>query len=386
MDLYVLDSMLRRVEVFDLYKSLIWTERLSTIGDFELLIPVDDRALTWLTIGRRLAIRDSIRVMEIETVEKKNTDEGRFLTITGRSLEKILEDRVARHAMIGTDTEPTWKISGTPGNIVREIFKKICIDGILSPMDKIPFMQDGILFPPGTIDESKDDISVEIGPSNLYEIFKQILDPFNLGFRIIRNFDKSELYFEVYSGNNRTTNQRELPPVIFSPQLDNLSDVTELNSRALYKNVAYVFGKFGFEVVYSAEASSSTSGFDRRVVVVNASDITEPPGPNLTSLLAQKGREALSQSRPLFAFDGEVRFDSQFKYQTDYVLGDLLEVQNAEGASNWMRVTEQIFVSDKEGDRSYPTLALDLLIVPGTWDSYDRTEEWDESDEHWDDL
>lgn len=385
MDVYVLDEKLRRVEVFDYYKSFIWTERFSSIGDFELVIQVEPRVLKYLTIGARLAIRDSMRVMEIETIEESNKKEGRFLTISGRSMEKVLEDRIAKYSMSSLETEPVWKLTGKPADLVRLIFLRICINGALSPNDVIPFIQLGMLSPSSTLPEPEDEISLEISPSTLYSTFKQICDPYNLGFRILRNFDFSELYFEVYAGNNLTTGQSTLDPVVFSPALDNLADTTELSSRALFKNVAYVFGKNGFEIVYSAEASPATSGFDRRVLVVNASDIDAPAGNELTALLTQRGIEELAKSRPVFAFDGEVPQRSFYKYGTDYQLGDLVETQNNHGAANWMRVTEQIFVADAEGVRTYPTLELDLRIVPGTWYSWDANETWDEVEGTWDD-
>lgn len=384
MDIYVLDNQLRRIEVFDYYKSFIWTERFSSVGEFELVIQVEPRALAYFVSGARLSIRDSLRVMEVETVEEKDSDEGRFLTVSGRSLEKILQDRVAKYSMTNLETDPNWKANGKPAEIVRYIFNRICIEGALDTMDIIPFIQPGTLSLPSTLPEPSDDILLEIEPADLYSVFKQICDPYNLGFRILRNFDFSQLYFEVYAGNNLTTGQTTLDPVVFSPSLDNLSNVTELTSTALYKNVAYVFAKNGFEVVYAADANPNTAGFERRVLVVNAGDLDTPAGPQLTSLLVQKGVEELSKNRQVYAFDGEIPQRSIYKYGYDYQLGDLVEMQNSRGYSNWMRVTEQIFVSDAEGDRNYPTLELDLVIIPGTWAAWDSNEDWDDAEGTWD--
>jgi hypothetical protein len=36
MEVFILDSLLRRSQVVDKFESLIWTERFSEIGDFEL--------------------------------------------------------------------------------------------------------------------------------------------------------------------------------------------------------------------------------------------------------------------------------------------------------------------------------------------------------------
>ena len=65
--------------------------------------------------------------------------------------------------------------------------------------------------------------------------------------------------------------------------------------------------------------------------------------------------------------DGEIRQNSQYVYNRDYYLGDLVEMRNVDGVANQMRVTEQIFVSDKEGERTYPTLAINTFVSTGSW-------------------
>ena len=51
-------------------------------------------------------------------------------------------------------------------------------------------------------------------------------------------------------------------------------------------------------------------------------------------------------------------------------------MRGGDGIVNRMIVTEQIFISDSEGERSYPTLTLETSVQPGTWASYDQTPEW----------
>jgi len=207
---------------------------------------------------------------------------------------------------------------------------------------------------------------------------------YDLGFRLVRDGDKSKLHFEIYTGDDRTTQQSVRTPVIFSPDLDNLQNVSEMQTIANTKNMAYVFGKTTSLIVYGNDATSETAGFDRRVLHVDASDIEETNPTILDALMYQRGAEALAGHRPLSAFDGEINQYSKYKYMRDYRLGDLIEMRNSDGATNHMRVTEQIFVSDAQGDRSYPTLTFNRLITPGSWDSWGN-ETWDEGgEETWD--
>lgn len=387
MEIYILDDLLRRVAVVDQFESCIWAERWKDIGDFELVIYSTVETRNLFKVGTNLAQTDSYYMMTVEYVENKYDSEGRsLLTVRGRSAESMLQNRVAKKTMSSLTTEPKWVITNKPADICREIFKKICVDGVLSASDIIPFYTSGAFFPPSNISEPDDIITVELDPTTVYQAIKDICDAYGLGFRFIRNFDTSEIYFEIYSGNNHTSSQTSLPPVVFSPELDNLQNVTEVSSSEGYKNIAYVFAKNGTAVVYAPGADASTVGNDRRVLMVKADDIELAAGPALTAALQQRGLDELAKTRGIVAFDGEITQNGPYKYGIDYMLGDLVEIRNADGFTNQMRVTEQIFVSDIQGDRTYPTLALDLLIMPGTWLSWDAMQHWEEATGTWEDA
>lgn len=283
-----------------------------------------------------------------------------------------------------------WKIVDTPANIAREIFQKICVDGVISSGDIIPFITSGNLFPADTIAELMDDITVEISIGTVYDVIKEICDVYEMGFRLYRNYDNSELFFNVYMGSDRTTLQSTLPPVVFSPGLDNLTDISQFTSVANYRNVAYVTSPNAFQIVYAIGADATTAGFNRRVLHVDASDIDLPIGTPLTDALIQRGTEELAKYRSLSAFDGKIAQNGKYKYQVDYFLGDLVEMRDSDGVTNNMRVSEQIFISDKEGDRSYPALSVNLFITPGSWFAWDYNQVWDDilddSDHEWDDM
>lgn len=461
MELYILDSLLRRKNVIDRFESMIWTERYSAWGDFELVIFSTLESRTLFQAGTRLAMSDSYRVMTVEFVENAVDSEGRqLLTVKGRSLEAILDDRTARNTFADLSTTPKWVLTGTPGAIVRQIFNEICRTNVNFADDEIPFLQLGSIFPASNIPEPDDVITVELDLQSVYTAIKEICDNYDLGFRLVRNFDLSELYFDVYSGSDRTTLQNILEPVVFSPSLDNLTNTSEITSISNYKNIAYVFHTVGVQVVTADGVSVEVEGFERRVMYVDATDIEVPErtydllqsqqdainaGLNLVGitedekaalnnlrdkkrltpvqvtatgtvgagllsagqrteitnaknvsvaynatenaymvpLLQQRGKEELAKNRSLSAFDGELSQRSNYKYNTNYNLGDLVEMRNTDGVTNQMRVTEQIFISDNEGERSYPTLTIDLFITPGSWFAWDYNQVWADADGTW---
>lgn len=461
MELYILDSLLRRKNVIDRFESMIWTERYSAWGDFELVIFSTLESRTLFQAGTRLAMSDSYRVMTVEFVENAIDSEGRqLLTVKGRSLEAILDDRTARNTFADLATTPKWVLTGTPGNIARQIFNEICRTNVNFADDEIPFLQVGSIFPPSNIAEPDEVITVELSLSSVYEAVKELCDNYDLGFRLVRNFDESELYFDIYSGSDRTTLQNILAPVVFSPNLDNLTNTSEITSISSYKNVAYVFSTVGVQIVTADGVSVEVEGFERRVLYVDATDIEIPDRAialtqaqqdainaalNLVGItdnekaamnnlrdkkrltavqvtavgtvgsgvlsaaqrteiqnagtasvaynatenaymnpkLVQRGKEELAKNRSLSAFDGELSQFSSYKYNTGYNLGDLVEMRSADGVTNQMRVTEQIFVSDNEGERSYPTLTIDRFITPGSWFSWDYNQVWEDADGTW---
>jgi len=387
MEVYILDSLLRRERVVDKFLSLIWTERFSSWGDFELVLHSTPETRRLFISGIKLAINESYRVMIVETVENNTDAEGKeLLRVSGRSLESMLESRAAKNTLSDLTTEPKWILTGTPGNIVRQLFHDICVTGNLDPGDVIPFIIEDSIFPEDTIGEPTVTVTVSLDPMTLYQAMKDVCDLYDMGFRIVRNFDLAQLYFDVYVGSDRTTSQATLPAVVFSPDLDNLQNTTELTTISGAKNIAYVFSPVGYEVVVPIDVAPDVEGFDRRVLVVKADDITDPDPPTASALMIQRGLEELSKNRAISGFDGELSQNSQYRYGTDYNIGDLVEIRNVDGVTNKMQVTEQIFVSDSEGERTYPTLSLNTYITPGSWLAWDYNQVWEDMGltQYWD--
>lgn len=387
MDIYILDSLLRRETLVDKFVSFIWTERFQAYGDFELVLHSTPNNRRLFTKGLLLACSESYYVMKVKTLEDNVAEDGTAtLKITGDSLEALLIDRVAVSVLDDTTTVPSWNITNTPGAICRKIFHDICVTGILNVGDKIPYINEGTILPASTIPEPVTSITVAIEPQTVYDAIKGLCETYNLGFRILRNGDASQLYFDVYSGSDRTTLQTILPAVVFAPELDSVENTTELSSISNYKNVAYVFSPAGYATVYGDNVNPDIEGFERSVLMVNATDITTDTT-DVPGALVQRGREELAKYRAISAFDGEINPNSRYKYGTDYYLGDLIEMRNVDGVTNHMRVTEQIFVSDAQGERTYPTLTAELFIENGTWLAWETNQQWSElTTDHWADV
>jgi hypothetical protein len=389
MELYILDNQLRRVQVIDKFESLIWTERFNSVGDFQLTVHATNDTRKTFMQGIRFAMNESKYVMEIETVEDSTDDEGRAtLKIIGPSLEYLMQQRIARYAL-ADDLDIKWISTDVPAAIAREIFHHICVVGTLNANDTIPYINEGSsgIFPVDTTPEPSDIIDYEMDPMTVYDAVKKLCDVYDMGFRLFRNYDLSELWFDIYMGSDRTSQQLDYPAVIFSSDLDNLKNTSQVATNANYKNVAIVISPVGTRVVYSTDVDSSVSGFDRRVMVVTANDITDVVPATANARMDQRGTEELAKAKKFSGFDGELTSNGQYRYGRDYFLGDLVELRSVVTGKSIMQVTEQIFVSDKEGDRSYPTLEIQKFVIPGSWDDAPADLVWDDAapTHHWDD-
>lgn len=389
MEVYLLDSLYRRIAVVDRFESLIWTERFSAWGDFELHIQSTLENRNRFQAGVRLTINESYRVMTVETIEDTLDAEGKtILKVKGRSLEAILEQRLAVDTLTAITTDTKWSLTNPPATIIRTMFHNVCVLGNVNSGDIIPGLVEGnVIFPSDTIGEPADSVTYAFDPRSLYQAIKELADIYSIGFRLVRQPATNTLYWDVYMGCDRTSGQTTLPAVIFSPDMQNLHDTRLLTSAALYKNVAYVISAVGHEIVYLDDVDPTTAGFERNVLMVLASDINDPSPSVASAQMIQRGKDELAKNRRFQGFDGEVSQTSGYQYGIQYNLGDLVEIRSDDGTASNMQVTEQIFVSDKEGDRKYPTLSVNTFITPGSWLAWDFNQHWDElTTEHWADL
>jgi hypothetical protein len=394
MEVYTLDSLFRRIEVVDRFESCIWTERWADIGEFELHLQSTRGNRQLFKPGVRLAINDSKRVMTVETAESASDDEGRrILNVKGRSLEALLDERLAIGTYAGYNPMTMWPFLDTPESIARRMFSMICVGGTLHPSDIIPYIvENQNSFPADTIPESDFQISWNQKPASLYSAIKDLADIYDFGFRLYRNGDASELFFNVYTGSDRTLQQEVLTPVVFSQDLQNLMNTKEFNTIEKTKNVAYVLwlhpdtSVIYREVVYAPEVDpNNMTGFDRHVIYVDGEVSDDDKGDDalISASLIRQGLDELAQHRAFIGFDGEISQYTQYKYDKDYFLGDMVVMQDENGLRNNMRVTEQIFVSDNDGDRSYPTLSFRTFVQPGSWEDFGYRAWEDMSMEYW---
>lgn len=354
MDLTVRNTALEIISVIDEFSSLIWTERYSEYGDFELYSPTTQRLLSVLQPDYYLCLKDSDRVMIVEDVGiETDAEQGDHLTVAGRSLESILDRRII------------WKQTILDGNFQNGI-KKLLDENVINPSDidrRIPNLVFSASSDPAITNLS---IRAQFTGDNLYEAIKALCDVHNIGFKITLS-DSLQFVFRLYSGKDRTYSQSENAYVIFSPSFGNLPHSNYLESKKPLKTVALIAGEGEGAERKTAEVKASNNGsvgLNRRELYVDARDISstteEEPlsDADYSELLSQRGKERLSENAATQSFEGQLDTHAQFVYGRDFQIGDIVEIANEYGIRAKACVAEFVRSQSASGVEAYPTFVM----------------------------
>lgn len=390
MELYILDNDYRRMHVIDSFESLIWAERFQDIGDFELKIKSNRDWRMLLLEDTWMGMSKSNRIMAIEEIEDLIDEDGEFLLVRGRSYERVLQERFLMEERGSTSP---WYVTTSPIGAPRYIFdwvfgnpdNPLAEEPQLHNGDAIPNLV-GRTVPPDqfAIDDGVEEIIdwVLRRPDYLYNEIRKACLPYDLGFRIVLEDTDGEphLYFEVYTGRDLTTRQSDREPVIFSIDMGNLEDSVHYRNYRDYKNIAYVYTADGTNFFVTREGFDTGWGQEfgesRRMLLIETSipsDWTDPDW----EYLQKVGREVLEEQNRLGVdiYDGKVNQELEYEYGVDYELGDIVEFRNRHGERIFRHISEQIFVSDLNGERSYPTLSIGKFDQDETWRMYSKPQQ-----------
>lgn len=413
MEVFILDALLRPIDVVDEYISCIWTERYADKGDFELITLSTSANRRRFVADTLISIRDSKRIMRVHKVEEKDDeDNGITLTVKGYDLSFMLQQRVsASKEGVGHDgmlLAISYFDGLTPVELINEMVWRICISTSgwqISDGDTIPFLNDNVLtpatlYPASNIPEpAPGGILWEQKIASLYSAVTDVCKAYDLGFRLYKDPNASKLYFEAYNGIDRTSSQVIFPPVIFSSDMTNLQNTTEYQDNEGHYNVVIAVYEYKnpvegdlpetltvHEMVSDPDLDFSSGGFDQKTKFISVTKL--PEGVELVdapAYLIQLATEELNRSRPTDVYDGEIDPNGDFVYERDYFLGDIVEVQGNNGGGALMRVVEQIIKYDSSGKSSYPSLLTKRSITPGTWRSWKYDINWSDmgSGEYW---
>ncbi len=368
MEFTVLNTEFESVAVLDTFMSAIWTDRYDTAGDFEICLPMDTSVIDMLKEDYYLVNNDSEHVMIIEDIDTTtDAEEGKRLTITGRSLEQILDRRIIQKKLSFAAEYDEEDIAILPN--LQNGIKTILTENFINPemaARKIP----NFIFKEST-DEVITSLTFEaqyLG-DNVYDIISSLCSENQIGFKITLN-SSNQFVFELYAGADRTYDQFENPYVVFSPSNDNLFNSSYYKSKSSYKNVAIVLGEDVEDAVADPDGDKDRKtvivgnalGLERREVYEDANSVKSKIDDDTTltdaqyrAQLKQKGIDKLIENLEIEAFEGEVEATIMYKYGEDFFIGDIVQIVDEYGHEGQAYISELVMSHDTGEITMYPT-------------------------------
>lgn len=348
MDLIVLDTGFKAIDVMDVYESLIWTDRYYKYGDFELYIPMRNNILDTIKQDYYLQCAESEHTMIVDKLLiKSDAENGNRLTVTGRSLESILDRRIV------------WGQKMISGNLQNGI-RTLLNENIISPSDSKRKISNFIFEASTDTAITSLTIEAQYTGDNLYEVISNLCCERGIGFKVTLN-EKMQFVFKLYSGMDRSYKQNVNSYVVFSPNFENILNSNYIESKSALKNVTLIGGEGeGAERKYTSVGN--TSGLERREMFTDARDISSDIGDGkiLTNeeyiaQLQQRGKEKLAENTAVTSFEGQVETTTMFKYGEDFFNGDVVQIANEYGHETTVRIVEIVMSDDSSGSSVYPT-------------------------------
>lgn len=367
----------------DKTSSKIWSERYASAGDFQFKTHRVDETLELLPEGSLIALRDSEEVMWVESNSIADSDKGPELTITGRSFETFLENRVA----LGPTYQKPWAMKrpySTLGALMTYIWNSVVnptsldvtIDSVWAHNNKnnIPNLR---VSNSSTLVEAQSIWWLQSGI-----VYTSVLDFLSLGTLGLRNIrpvstnakiinvlsngdinqvltaNIPQLRIDIYNGTDRTKNQSVVDKVIFNFDQGHMDSPSYLFSTKEYINHAVVQSSIGISHTYVGDDDTRT-GFDRRSTWIDGgTKDAETPWSSFEVQQKRKGKVELNARRKTKLIDAVVNPFSPYIYGEDYFLGDKITVMGERGFNQTMMVSEYVRTEDKTGETGVPTLAV----------------------------
>lgn len=359
MELLVLDESFEPFAIIDTYNSLIWTDRYNECGDFELFTAMSMDLLNVIKQDYYIRRPDSDHVMIIEKIEiDTDVEDGNTITITGRSLESLLDRRII------------WNETSLSGSF-QDGIEKLLNENVISPSNESRKIPNFKMEKSGDQAITNLTIEAQYKGDNLYDILQTLCTERNIGFKVVLS-NTNELVFSLYSGTDRSYDQTDNPYVIFSPNYDNLISSNYIESKSSFKNVTLVSAEDidnrpeeeGAEAPLVETAVGNVSGLARRETFTNYGSISRTTEDDkkisdseITAMLRQRGKETLAENAAILSFEGEAETSTMFKYGEDFTIGDIVQVEDHYGHESRARVIELVLSDATDGFSVYPTFS-----------------------------
>lgn len=339
--------------VIEEFESFIWKDVHAGYGEFELVLK-ENYLLTGGNLKNYQFLRfsESNRVMMIETVDIPRQEEdndgtgvGNRIIVKGRSIEAFLLFRTNTNGVPSPESDIRL-VDQQISQMAERIMDRYIINPD-NPENKIPGLEMGFIV------QGRPIVSRILPRDLIYNVVHKVCTDAEYGWRIYSIGD-GKLAFGVFRGIDHT-NRYDIHYLEFSEETETMTNMAQIQSIANWRNHARVEGARTTHNVYQGlpDTIPPHAGFNRRTLVVPASDVGTDPDTNPADdipILEARGVAALKEeaNKYISATDGEVPY---LKWnEMSYGLGDLVRVKDFYGDKQKMRIVEDTWTINESGD------------------------------------
>ena len=333
-------------DIIDTFASVIWNMQFFGLNDFELVVPATDKNLMILS-PRTLLVReadivsdgyDNVMMIENITVDF-DTEKGWTITCSGGGLKKILGQRIV------------WSQTNLTGKVEAGI-RKVINENVVNPSVQIRKIQN---FELETAHGYTETFDMQLLGENIADWLTEICQTYGYGWDVvIRN---GKYRFVLKKGVDRTYDQSDVVPVVFSPEYDNLMSSSYIYESKDFSNAALIGGE-GEGTDQKTATIGTASGLDRHEAFIDGSSVSSN-GEIITlatylKMLQDYGKEQLAKAAFTEKVEGKIVQNNMYTFGVDYFLGDIVQISNT-FVDATSRIIELIYSEDENGSQLIPT-------------------------------
>lgn len=350
MDIYVLNGLNGVADLISTYQSCIWNVQYFGQNDFQLVVNASTENVSMLQPGAYLVRDEDItedgftNIMVIQNYQLDfDTEKGWLLTLTGKGLKNdLLKRRVV------------WSQTNLTG-LAEVGIRQVITDNIISPVNTARAIDNF------TLDELQgftDTIDIQLLGENIATWLEEICTTYGYGWDV--HIKNGKYVFKLYQGEDRSYDQSENDPVVFSPEFDNLLSSTYNYNMSNYQNAALIGGE-GEGTSQRTATIGTAIGLSRYEAYIDGSSVSSNGEiitvEQYTAMLEEYGQTELDQTAYTESFSGQIDSVGLYVINRDYFLGDIVQIENEKGIKASPRIIEVIYAEDASGSSVVPTFS-----------------------------
>ena len=349
MELYVLDGLNGIQNIVNNFQSIIWNVQYYDKNDFQIVVPATKENLEAIQVGSYMVRGEDINngvyknVMIVKNYQLDfDSDNGWLLTVTGKGLKNIVGQRIV------------WQQTNLSGYAETAI-RQVITENIIQPADTKRAIDNFVLADPNGFTE---EIELQLFGENIADWLVEICKTYSFGWDVY--IDNGNFVFTLYKGTDRTYNQQEVAPVVFSSEYDNLLSSSYSYNKENYQNAALIGGE-GEGPDQRTATVGTAEGLERFEAYIDGGSVSSNGEiitvETYTKMLEEYGQTQLNQTAFTQNFSGEIDPAGMYVINQDYFLGDVVQIENESGIKATPRIIEIIYAEDENGSSVVPTFS-----------------------------